>query len=150
MCGLPCSGKTTLAKKLEKELNALRLTPDEWHFRLFGQDLDHPDHDWRHDTIEDLLWRVAASVLGHGIDVVLDFGLWKRIEREDYRRRASALGAATVIHFLEVPADVLFRRLDIRNGLAAETVAQIPPEKLTEWLEHFQPPDADELGRNGT
>ena len=150
MCGLPCSGKTTLAKKLEKELNALRLTPDEWHLRLFGQDLDHADHDWRHETIEDLLWKVAAPVLGHEIDVILDFGLWKRIEREDYRTRASALGATTVIHFLDVPEDVLFRRLDIRNDLAAKTVARIPPEKLNEWLAHFQPPDADELGRNGT
>ena len=29
MVGLPCSGKTTLAKKLEVERAALRLTPDE-------------------------------------------------------------------------------------------------------------------------
>ena len=102
------------------------------------------------ETIEDLLWKIAASVLGHGIDVILDFGLWKRIEREDYRNRASALGVNTVVHFLDVPTDVLFRRLDIRNDLAAEHVAHIPPEKLTEWLEHFQPPGADELSRNGT
>lgn len=30
MCGLPGSGKTTLAKQLERERSALRLTPDEW------------------------------------------------------------------------------------------------------------------------
>ena len=30
MVGLPCSGKTTLAKQLEQERSALRLTPDEW------------------------------------------------------------------------------------------------------------------------
>ena len=29
MVGLPCSGKTTLAQKLEHELPALRLTLDE-------------------------------------------------------------------------------------------------------------------------
>ena len=38
MVGLPCSGKTTLARKLEHERSALRLTPDEWQLRLFGQD----------------------------------------------------------------------------------------------------------------
>jgi predicted kinase len=30
MCGLPGSGKTTLAKRLERERRALRFTPDDW------------------------------------------------------------------------------------------------------------------------
>ena len=150
MVGLPCSGKTTLAKRLEKELNALRLTPDEWHQRLFGQDLEHPDHNLRHDIIEDMLWRVAAPVLSHGVDVILDFGFWKRIEREDYRVRAASIGAVTVIHFLKVPADVLFRRLDIRNELASRDTAYIPAELLKEWISHLEPPDATELSRSGT
>ncbi|MGE3273288.1 MAG: AAA family ATPase, partial [Chloroflexota bacterium] len=38
MVGLPGSGKTTLARQLEAQYSALRLTPDEWHIRLFGQD----------------------------------------------------------------------------------------------------------------
>lgn len=35
--GLPCSGKTTLARQLETEYAALRLTTDEWHIRLLGE-----------------------------------------------------------------------------------------------------------------
>ena len=35
-CGLPGSGKTTLAKRIEQERPALRLTADEWLFALFG------------------------------------------------------------------------------------------------------------------
>ena len=148
MCGLPCSGKTTLAKKLEKDLKAVRLTPDEWHLRLFGQDVEHPDHNHRHDTIEDLLWQVAASVLVHNIDVILDFGFWKQIEREDYRARAAVLGATTVIHYLDVSEAVLFRRLDIRNDLAGAGVARIPPEMLRTWLGDFEAPTPEELNRN--
>ena len=52
MVGLPCSGKTTLAKKLEHERSALRLTPDEWQVGLFGQDAKEPEHDARHSFIE--------------------------------------------------------------------------------------------------
>ena len=145
MVGLPCAGKTTYAKKLEKEINALRLTPDEWHVRLFGQDVEDPDHNRRHDTIEDLLWDVAASVLGHGIDVILDFGFWKRIERDDYRSRAASLGASTRIHYLNATEDVLLRRLDIRNDVAGPGVAKIPRGTLIEWFSHFEPPGKDEL-----
>ena len=55
MVGLPGSGKTTRAKELERALPAVRLTPDEWHLSLFGDDLGHPEHDTRHDAIEALL-----------------------------------------------------------------------------------------------
>ena len=144
--GLPCSGKTTLAEQLERRHQAILLSPDEWQIRLFGRDLDHPKHDWRHDSIEDLLWNVAAKVLGHEIDVVLDFGFWKRIEREDYRSRAAAVGAKTVIHYLDVPEEVLFRRLDIRNELLPDGTYHIPREMLKEWIHHLEPPDDEELG----
>ena len=30
MCGLPGTGKTTRARRLERERHALRLSPDEW------------------------------------------------------------------------------------------------------------------------
>ncbi|MCC7188403.1 MAG: AAA family ATPase, partial [Anaerolineales bacterium] len=30
VCGLPGSGKTTLAKCFEEDLHAVRLSPDEW------------------------------------------------------------------------------------------------------------------------
>ena len=43
MVGLPFSGKTTRAKALERELGALRLTPDEWHLKLFGQTVSYGD-----------------------------------------------------------------------------------------------------------
>lgn len=46
MVGLPCLGKTTLARTLEREQSALRLTPDEWHIRLFGQGAEEPEHGW--------------------------------------------------------------------------------------------------------
>ncbi len=145
MIGLPCSGKTTLARQLELELKGLRLTPDEWQRHLFGQDATHPEHDIRHSKIEQLLWNIAASALRLGTDVILDFGLWTRSERDDFRKRASALGANTVIHFLDVPHSELFARLEHRNKGAQDDVTYIPPYKLKEWIPMFQPPDASEL-----
>ena len=34
--GLPCTGKTTAARRIEIERNALRLTKDEWVKALYG------------------------------------------------------------------------------------------------------------------
>ncbi|MBK8019845.1 MAG: AAA family ATPase [Chloroflexi bacterium] len=102
MVGLPCSGKTTLAQKLEREQSALRLTVDEWHIRLFGQDAEEPEHDARHALIEAMLWNIASRALELGTNVILDFGFWAREEREDYRSRAKQLGAGSEVHFLDV------------------------------------------------
>ena len=99
MVGLPCSGKTTLARQLEAEHSALRLTTDEWHIRLFGHDYDEgmsssdeAEHDARHDSVESLMWDVASRVLTLGVDVILDFGCWVRSQRDEYRAKAEALG----------------------------------------------------------
>src|SRR5512144_369057 len=114
MVGLPCSGKTTLAQRLEHELPALRLNLDEWHIRLFGQDAEEPEHDARHSLIEALLWNIASRALGLGTNVILDYGCWAREEREDYRLRAKQLAASSEIHNQNAPEDELLSQLEKR------------------------------------
>ncbi len=145
VCGLPCAGKTTLARQLEPRYATLRLTPDEWHTRLFGHDVEAAEHTVRHDLIESLLLDIAARVLTLDVNVILDFGFWSQSEREDYRTRAARLGASSEIHYVHAPDDVLFERLARRNAKLPQGVAWIPEAKLTEWIELFQPPTPDEL-----
>ena len=98
MVGLPCSGKTTEARRLERELGALRLTPDEWQTALFGDDAFEPEHDARHSTVERLLWNIARRALELGVDVILDYGFWAREERDALRAQARALRLPRAFH----------------------------------------------------
>ena len=147
MVGLPCSGKTTLARKLEQELPALRLTPDEWQIPLFGQDAEEPEHDARHSLIEALLWNIASRALELGTNVILDYGFWAREEREDYRLRAKLLGAGSEVHYLDVPEDELLKRLEKRNLQPSQESFLIAEEAMKPWIAFFQKPVADELAR---
>src|SRR5215208_1439250 len=147
MVGLPCSGKTTLAQQLEHEQSALRLTMDEWHIHLFGQDAQEPEHDARHLLIERMLWKVASRALELGTNVILDFGFWAREEREDYRSRAKQLGASSEVHFLDVPEEELLRRLARRNAQRSLMAFYIPEEMMRPWIAFFQKPTPDELQR---
>ena len=147
MVGLPCSGKTILARQLEQEYSALRLTPDEWHTRLFGYDAEAPEHDTRHGLIEALLWEIAARALVLGVNVILDFGFWAKVEREDYRARAAQLGASSEIHFLDVKEAELLARLAQRNADLPPGAFYIPEDMFREYLPIFQPPGPDELPR---
>lgn len=147
MVGLPCSGKTTLAQKLEHELPALRLNLDEWHIRLFGQDAAEPEHDARHRLIEALLWNLAGRALELGTNVILDYGLWAREEREDYRLRAKQLEAGSEIHYLDVSENELLRRLEARNLRPSQESFLISKEAMKPWIAFFQKPTPDELER---
>lgn len=145
MVGLPCSGKTTKAKELENELFALRLTPDEWHVSLFGNDVYEPEHDKRHGLIEDLLWKIAARALALGTNVILDFGFWAKEERDDYRSRASKLGARSEIIFMDVDEEELMKRVRVRNKNLTNAIPYIREELMMSWVKFFQKPDIHEL-----
>jgi predicted kinase len=147
MVGLPCSGKTTLAKKLEHEQSALRLTPDEWQVGLFGQDAKESEHDARHSFIEAMLWNIASRALELGTNVILDFGFWAREEREDCRLWAKRLGASSEVHFLDVPEEELLRRLTVRNSQPSPESFHISEESMKPWIEFFQKPTREELER---
>jgi predicted kinase len=145
MCGLPGSGKTTLAKRLERERDALRLTPDEWIARLFGRGLTPPALDWCRDPVEALLWELAERALRLGVNVILDFGFWSRAEREEFRARAAASGAGSELHFLDVPRAELSSRVAARNAELPPDAFRVAEAQLEAWWRVFEPPDAEEL-----
>lgn len=145
ICGLPCSGKTTLAKALEVELPALRLSPDEWITRLYGANISGEALDAARDPVEEVLWDLATRLLVLGVDVILEYGFWNRSERDAFRTRAAQLGARSEVHFTDAPEAELLRRLARRNRDLPEGTFWIDEARLRDWMRLFEPPSLDEL-----
>lgn len=144
LIGLPGAGKTTVAKRLEAERSALRLTPDEWMGPLFGAG----EHEGRRWVLEyELMWSVAARALTLGVDAILDYGCWSEDERELFRKEAQGLGARAELIVLQPPIDVLWERLSARNEAAPGGTFQITRAELAAYDELFQRPAPDELAR---
>jgi predicted kinase len=91
------------------------------------------------------MWDVAKSVLSLGTSVVLDFGCWARVERDDFRSRANNLSVGFKLHYMDVPYTELYRRLEERNQNLPEGAFKIPKEEMDKFITIFQPPAADEL-----
>jgi predicted kinase len=143
ICGLPGSGKTTLANQLSRVRPALRLGEDDWMVQLFASPDGHGEH--QREAIKRVQWEIATQVARLGVDVVLDWGFWSRRERDDYRARAADLGIPTELRFLDVPRDELIHRLAARNANRPPGTFTVAEADLHGWWDAFEPPSADEL-----
>jgi predicted kinase len=136
VCGLPGSGKTTHARQVQENLQAIRFCPDEWMDAL---SLDIWD-EARREKIERLQWQLAQQLLALGLTVIIEWGAWGRSERDALRLGARELGASVELHYLSAPPDVLLDRIRLRGR-------ENPPisrEHLIEWARGFQAPTAEE------
>ncbi|HLY92450.1 MAG TPA: AAA family ATPase [Candidatus Angelobacter sp.] len=137
ICGLPGSGKTTLARALESRLRAVRFCPDEWMEALA---LDLYD-ETRRAKIEALQWTLAQQLLALGLVVIIEWGTWGRSERDALRLGARALNATVELHYLSAPPEVLFERTQ-RRGMENPPIKQ---EAFFRWHAQFQAPTPEEM-----
>lgn len=141
LCGLPGAGKTTKSKKLAKEVSGIVMSPDlEMHKR--GISLLN---EKARTEIETIQWQNALKLAKSGKNVIVENGFWSRRERDRLRKQAQSLGLRIELHFLDVPVEELWRRVEIRNSKLGVADIVISRDTLELAISQFEPPDASEL-----
>ena len=92
ICGLPASGKSTLARQLAPKIPA-----------------------------------------------------WARVERDEKRLGARALGVGVELHYLDAPLEELIARAERRNASGEWTASPMTRAHFERWATIFQPPDEEEI-----
>jgi predicted kinase len=141
ICGLPASGKSTLARRLAPEIPAVRLDKDGWVTQL-GADVWDDDFRVR---LERQLWVLTQDLLAQGQSVILEWGHWARAERDEKRIGARALGVGVELHYLHAPLEELIERAEHRNVSGEWTASPITRAHFESWATMFQPPDEEEI-----
>jgi predicted kinase len=119
----------------------VRFTKDEWLWALGTNPWDRP----MNIKVEQQLWSVAQETLSSGLSVVIDFGLWARVERDEMRSTARGLGVGVELHYLHAPAEELWRRVAARNSQPPWATAPITRTHMAEFAAFFEAPDEAEL-----
>jgi predicted kinase len=94
--------------------------------------------------LEHQLWVLSQDLLARGQSVILEWGHWARVERDEKRLGARALGVEVELHYLHAPLEELIERAERRNASGEWTAAPITRAHFEEWARIFQPPDEDE------
>jgi predicted kinase len=91
-----------------------------------------------------LIW-IALSALRVGVSVVLDFGVWAKVERTALRALAVSAGVTPELIYLPVGEEEQWRRVQARSLTDASTTFEMTRADLDGWRQSFEPPDAAEL-----
>ena len=146
MCGVCGSGKTTYAKKKEKE-GYIRLSIDEEMWRLYGRKgIDYSDsqYDELSEKVEATLRQKMLGLIKDGKNVVLDFSFWNKEKRDYYKKTIVDAGGSVELVYLKASIETLRRRLRQRNlSLHANSPFVITDEILKHHYNGFQEPHGE-------
>ena len=98
----------------------------------------------RHDGVIALQWVLSERLLELGCNVVGDWGLWKRHERDASLTRARKLDVRVVLCVVDAPMDELVRRVRSRSEGSARQ-REFVIAHLEQWARLFEPPTPEEL-----
>jgi predicted kinase len=117
------------------------LNKDDWVTQL-GHDVWDDEFRVR---IEAQLWALTLELLAQGQSVILEWGHWARVERDEKRLGARALGVGVELHYLDAPLREVIERAQRRNESGEWIAAPMTPAHFEHWAGIFQPPDEEEL-----
>lgn len=95
--------------------------------------------------VESLQWQIALRAIMVQCNVVVDWGVWSRAERDASRDEARAYGARVVLCFRDVPFEELWNRLSRRNAELPGGTFHIARADLLRWSKLFEPPSVEEM-----
>ncbi len=142
--GMVGSGKTTFARRLEREFHAVRFSPDEWMVALHGT--NPPESVFRPQLVRimALIWELTGRVLRAGSDVVLEGGFWTRASRDEARQRAREIGVAWRLYALRCPVEDARRRVLARTAVLPPGTLEITGPTFDCLLRQLEPLGEDE------
>lgn len=151
--GPTAAGKSTFAKKLSAERNAVRFAVDEWMHGLFGDDKPETmDVAWvmpRVARCQSRIWACSVQILATGTDVVLEMGLLRAHDRHRMQSVVEDAGYRAAFCFVDADRQVRRQRALQRNVDRGDTYSfDVTPGMFDAMETIFEHPNAAELRRS--
>ena len=143
LVGFPYSGKTTLAKELEKRLGFAHINIDQLKFDRGFTDVgddEVPDEVW--NDIFNQADSLILEYLTAGKNVANEYAWITKAWRDRARQVAAVAGFATKVIYLQMPPEIIRQRW-LANS-QTHTRFHWPKEELDRTFTDFEEPTPDE------
>jgi len=145
------AGKSTYARELAADRNAIRFAIDDWMHTLFGDDRPQQmDLVWAMTRVarcEARIWATCQEILASGRDVVLEIGAMRATDRERLKSIVEAAGHRLALCFVDADREVRRQRVLQRNREKGDTYTfEVTPAMFDAMETYFERPDETELG----
>ncbi len=144
-CGKTAAGKSTLARDLADQENAVLLVQDELLDRLFpGEITDISGFVKYSSRLNDALASHICSLLARDISVVLDFPANTKAQRAWFRLLFETANVDHELHFVDAPDNLCKRQLKNRSKDLPPGTPWTTEAEFDAITAYFQPPSNDE------
>ncbi|WP_202902321.1 AAA family ATPase [Salinispora pacifica] len=146
LVGLTGSGKTTYARRVLEPAGAVRLSVDEEVFARHGRyGVDYPEYEYfeREAPVVAEVRDRLVGLVSEGRDVVLDHGLWRRADRDAWKKLVETAGGQWRLLYFPVHRDELLRRLTARNREGHANALAVTESALDDFYARFDLPDGE-------
>ena len=145
LCGKLASGKTTLARQIAAESDAVLVCEDVWLARLFpGEIVTFADYLSRSARFRSAIAPHVQSLLRRGIPVVFDFAGNIPRERAWARSLCDAGSVRLVLHYVKASDELCKRQLRRRNDALPDGSQRTTDEEFEAITKYFVPPEPAE------
>jgi predicted kinase len=140
MCGPAGSGKSTVARRFERQgMTRLSFDQEAWSRGITTMPLAPEVHR----DIELALRARLVDLVRARSDVVLDFSFWSRAKREEYRELLRPLGVVPETVYLATDRATVLARVSARAARDGDDF-KLGAELAAFYFDHFEVPTAAE------
>lgn len=139
------SGKSTLARTIAEENNAILLSEDAWLSQLYSEEINNfSDYLKYSSRLKAVLLPHIKTILLQGISVVLDFPGNTPSQRHWFRSIFESVGCHHLLHYIIASDELCKQQLKMRSQdlpLGATFTTEAEFEAITQY---FHPPKPEE------
>ncbi len=139
------AGKSTLAKKIAKQRNAVLICEDQWLSTLYPNNIaSFEDYLHYSSLMRPLVKAHVVDILKAGADVVMDFPANTVKQRSWLKKIVTDAGAENELNYLDVSNDACLEQIKKRRIENPERAAFDTESMFNEVTKYFQEPKQDE------
>ncbi len=152
ICGATGAGKSTYSAGLAQDIRGVQFSIDEWMQRLHNADQPaEMRFEWFFERVQRntaQMRAMAEQLCELGIPAIFDCGFTNSAERAIFADWAEEMGYSVQLHFVDVPAETRWGRVQQRNHEQAETFQFEVTRPMFDFIESiWEAPSDAEMAR---